>query len=713
MSVKDFLNMKLAMIGVGKLGQDCAEIMAEKYDVLGYDPVPRTPSNFKMVNSIEEVVKDRDIIFIAVPTPHDNSYGGETPSCHLEPKDFDYSTVKNILSELNQYCNNSQLVVLISTVLPGTTRREFIPLIKNYRFIYNPYLIAMGSVKWDMVNPEMLIIGTEDGDVTGDAKILLDFYRSLMQNSPREVVGTWDEAESIKIFYNCYSEDTEVLTDKGWKLFSNAKDGDQVFALDPKTMIPDWIRPTKWVSRDWNGKMVNFHSKKDDILVTPGHNMLVGTQITSKDNLNGKKWGYSWTIKPAEEIIKKSGFVFQRSTNWHNDSPETVFIGSIEVPTRIYVQFMAWYLSEGCVSNDRVIISQDRDVNPEKYKMIQHVFGSLYNLNTDNTKYKLCESRTGISVIWKDLANELLVYGKSFDKFVPNTIKTLGRDMIRLFLDTYNLGDGSALHTTRFNGTREINKRYKHYATSSDKMAADLGELIIKAGRFPSYRTTSTDLSNKPCHLIYELVGKTSIYQRSSPVGLKFNTVEYVGKVYCAVLPKHHVFLTRRNGKCTWQGNTFISAKIGLVNMIQDVAEKVGHINVDVVTKALAESTHRITGPAYMTAGMGDAGACVLPNFKVIVNENSIDMESLYKKFHETKDGCFIVNSAKWSCSEIDQKKIHTVTRRKFAGKLIKITCKNGQLIATPDHLIPIERNGKRVIVKMSEIKPTDKLFRL
>ena len=56
--------------------------------------------------------------------------------------------------------------------------------------------------------------------------------------------------------------------------------------------------------------------------------------------------------------------------------------------------------------------------------------------------------------------------------------------------------------------------------------------------------------------------------------------------------------------------NTFISAKIGLVNMIQDVAEKNGNINVDVVTDALKAATQRITGPRYLTAGMGDAGAC-------------------------------------------------------------------------------------------------------
>jgi UDPglucose 6-dehydrogenase len=56
--------------------------------------------------------------------------------------------------------------------------------------------------------------------------------------------------------------------------------------------------------------------------------------------------------------------------------------------------------------------------------------------------------------------------------------------------------------------------------------------------------------------------------------------------------------------------NTFISAKVGLVNMIQDFALKIGNINVDVVTNALARSTMRIMGPKYMTAGMGDAGAC-------------------------------------------------------------------------------------------------------
>ena len=62
----------------------------------------------------------------------------------------------------------------------------------------------MGTVKWDMVNPEMVMIGTEDGSETGDAKELVDFYKTIMQNDPKYIIGTWDECECIKVFYNTF-----------------------------------------------------------------------------------------------------------------------------------------------------------------------------------------------------------------------------------------------------------------------------------------------------------------------------------------------------------------------------------------------------------------------------------------------------------------------------------------------------------------------------
>ena len=197
--------MNIGFIGIGKLGMPCAEEIAKKgHDVKGYDVDIRTSDYITVVDSIKACVQDADIVFIAVPTPHDPAYDGRQPTAHLESRDFNYDIVKSCIVEANKWMTKNQLLVLISTVLPGTTRREFINLVDSTRFVYNPYLIAMGSVAWDMVNPEMVMIGTKDGTTTGDAKQLIDFYKTVMENNPRYVVGTWDECECIKVFYNTF-----------------------------------------------------------------------------------------------------------------------------------------------------------------------------------------------------------------------------------------------------------------------------------------------------------------------------------------------------------------------------------------------------------------------------------------------------------------------------------------------------------------------------
>ena len=195
---------KIGFIGIGKLGLDCAEVMAEKHEVRGYDIYPRTSDSVKVCD-IQELVDESEWIFIAVPTPHTEGYDGSVPSSHMTPKDFGHDAVLDAINKVNQHARTSKKVVLISTVLPGTTRNKFITLLdKKHQFLYNPYLIAMGSVKWDMANPEMVIIGTEDGELTGIAGELIALYKTMMNNDPRYEIGTWDECEAIKIFYNTY-----------------------------------------------------------------------------------------------------------------------------------------------------------------------------------------------------------------------------------------------------------------------------------------------------------------------------------------------------------------------------------------------------------------------------------------------------------------------------------------------------------------------------
>tara|TARA_R100001224_G_scaffold108143_1_gene84159 strand:+ start:4190 stop:5425 length:1236 start_codon:yes stop_codon:yes gene_type:complete len=196
--------MRIGFIGLGKLGLDCAEVMAEKYTVHGYDIYPRTSGSVKVCDTPEEMIDHSDWIFIAVQTPHAEGYDGSVPSSHMEPKDFGHDAVKDAIHMVNHFATEPKRVVLISTVLPGTTRKEFYSLLNSeHQFLYNPYLIAMGSVKWDFANPEMVMIGTETGDPS-EMQELIDLYKPLMRNNPRYVTGTWDECEAIKIFYNTF-----------------------------------------------------------------------------------------------------------------------------------------------------------------------------------------------------------------------------------------------------------------------------------------------------------------------------------------------------------------------------------------------------------------------------------------------------------------------------------------------------------------------------
>ena len=207
---------KIGFIGLGKLGMPCAEAIADKgFHVTGYDIVRKSSSKITIKDTLKELVEDRDIVFVATPTPHEDGYDGSTPTSHLPVKDFNYEAVTKVLTKCNQYMNNQQTLVLISTVLPGTTRRDFAPLITNTSLVYNPYLIAMGTVAWDMINPEMIMIGTKNGLSGKNCKIrsefLESFYNVVCDNMPRMEFGTWEEAEAMKIFYNTFISNKVAL----------------------------------------------------------------------------------------------------------------------------------------------------------------------------------------------------------------------------------------------------------------------------------------------------------------------------------------------------------------------------------------------------------------------------------------------------------------------------------------------------------------------
>ena len=201
--------MNVTMIGLGKLGLPVAEVMAEKHFVKGYD-IDTTIKNdkIKICQSLYNACVDSEIIFIAVPTPHDPAYGGEAPSSELPTKDFDYQYLKDTLKSLVDIAPKDAMIVNISTVLPGTLRPMITELGIGDRFVYNPYLIAMGTVTEDFLAPDIMMLGFQSWphpDYKTKADKLIEFYKTVQtKREPHTTLGTWEEAECIKIFHNTY-----------------------------------------------------------------------------------------------------------------------------------------------------------------------------------------------------------------------------------------------------------------------------------------------------------------------------------------------------------------------------------------------------------------------------------------------------------------------------------------------------------------------------
>jgi len=158
-------------------------------------------SNIEL-NKIDKIVSESDIIFIPIQTPHEEKYEGVT-RIPEERKDFNYEYLIKGIKELNEEIDKQgkdKVVVIISTVLPGTITKHIKPIIgKHFKLCYNPFFIAMGTTINDFLNSEIILFGVDDKVAVDHVE---DFYKTI-NNSPF-FKTTIENAELIKVVYNTF-----------------------------------------------------------------------------------------------------------------------------------------------------------------------------------------------------------------------------------------------------------------------------------------------------------------------------------------------------------------------------------------------------------------------------------------------------------------------------------------------------------------------------
>jgi len=199
-------------VGLGKLGGPCSAALAHYggHDVYGYDPVGRAVDSaglppIKRLDSVDDVVTSTDgVVFVAVQTPHVSRFDGvQLLPTDVIPEDFEYGYLVNAVASVARAAARQRkdiTIVVISTVLPGTTNRELRPLLNAWTtLVYHPFFIAMGTVVNDFVNPEFALLGCDD---PADATCVADLYRNIHQ-APLGVMSI-ASAELTKVAYNTF-----------------------------------------------------------------------------------------------------------------------------------------------------------------------------------------------------------------------------------------------------------------------------------------------------------------------------------------------------------------------------------------------------------------------------------------------------------------------------------------------------------------------------
>lgn len=178
--------MKISVVGLGKLGASMAAAMASRgYSVIGVDTdeakverlnAGRAPAREPGLAEVVEANEDRlratsdgkaaaratDVSFLVVPTPSEPD--GSFSVRYL------VDACRKLGAGLRE-ATDYHTVVVTSTVLPGATEKELLPVLEeasgkrvgdDFGLCYSPEFIALGSVIEDFLHPDFTLIGEYD-----------------------------------------------------------------------------------------------------------------------------------------------------------------------------------------------------------------------------------------------------------------------------------------------------------------------------------------------------------------------------------------------------------------------------------------------------------------------------------------------------------------------------------------------------------------------
>jgi intein/homing endonuclease len=446
----------------------------------------------------------------------------------------------------------------------------------------------LGSLALKHAVDYMRAHGITVDDLSGNNAVRTKVLESLSRNDSVFFTGVGHG--------NCYSEDTEILTENGWKRFYELEVGEKVATLNPQTGELEYQTPIRYYKFRYKGKMLHINGRRVDLLVTPNHKLYVswlgksgrgwlpfrfieakdvGKSGLSRDPDTGKfiptgtttgnclkfKRGAKWNCE-AVEVFKLPSVEANHKVPHHGRLDEyTKTIPCREVKIENWLRFFGIWLAEGSASlGDRkgvyiISITQNDDEKRKKIKEWVDRVGKQVGFKAweeaSNEKSKCIKFKN------KQIYEYLKQFGHAKDKFIPKEIKMLPPHLLRILLEAMILGDGY------------VNKRGEIlYYTASKRLADDVQEIAMKIGMGATIRRGKDGV-----YVVGISDDEVCVTKRS------MKWVDYDGYVYCVEVPNHIIYV-RRNGKACWCGNstTFTGQNYNYIWWVCDCRELRGRV---------------------------------------------------------------------------------------------------------------------------------------
>jgi len=367
----------------------------------------------------------------------------------------------------------------------------------------------------------------------------------------------------------CHSDDTEFLTKRGWKLYSEIADGEAVATRNPTTGALEFQVPTARHYYQYDGSLLHLSNRGIDALVTPNHRMW--TRATVAKNRAEKPWSFvladslrsirggnggylELPVSASWEGEELHTFAIPRNdseTSWTPDKPTKnrsrdkaryEARGGREVPGDEFIRFLGYFVSEGSTTETPGPITLSQNAGEVANRMMAVLRGLGFSPGVTESRPGQLKIEICHVGLWAWLREHCGTASGS--KHLPVFVLDVCHRQLELLLDAMVDGDGS-LPQLGSDGSFT-------YSTTSRVLNDQLHIICLKLGIALTSRCV--DRSAEGWSDIWCSYGHYADMHLIHPRE-QISEVPYSGMVVCFTVP-NGLLVTRRNGRVLISGNS-------------------------------------------------------------------------------------------------------------------------------------------------------------